>query len=437
MVRARPGPSCRRKRVHSNLRLRLFLEIGCLNLACELSATLGSCTHDANPTLLSHGLEPQTSRSPTDDTDRPITPTSSPPRWKPKGLVSPTKKIPRIPATPHHPRMDTFWDQGFIDDWNEEHSPKKQLFPDSNTNKSPSKRANSPTKRAEPSQTTVQRAAKKAFSESKQEVASSFLQELDERITKGRISELSASTGGVRIEWANKLNTTAGRANWRRETARKKGKDGVIISEEHKHHASIELSTKVIDDSHRLLNVIAHEFCHLANFMISGVTKNPHGREFKAWAAKVTEEFGDRGIEVTTRHSYDIDFKYVWECTECGSEFKRHSKSINTERHRCGSCKGELKQTKPVPRARPGKESDYQRFMKEQMRIIKEENPGSPQKDIMRMVASRWSQQEKAKGCKAVDDSSSVSPLSQTSGGENKVEGVTKSLDQLTIVDLT
>ena len=33
----------------------------------------------------------------------------------------------------------------------------------------------------------------------------------------------------------------------------------------------------------RLLNVIAHEYCHLANFMISGIKDNPHGKEFKEW----------------------------------------------------------------------------------------------------------------------------------------------------------
>lgn len=335
--------------------------------------------------------------------------------------------------------MDTFWDQEFIDEWNDEHSPKKQLFLPSTTNKSPSKKAGSPTKRTEPSQATIQRAAKKAFSESKHEMADKFLRELDERITEGKLSELSADTGGIRIEWTNKLNTTAGRAIWKRETIKSKGQDGDAPSVRYRHHASIELSTKVIDDTHRLLNVIAHEFCHLANFMVSGVTKSPHGREFKAWAARVTGAFGgDHGIEVTTKHAYDIDFKYVWECTACGLEFKRHSKSINLERHRCGVCKSELQQTKPVPRARPGKESEYQRFMKEQMRVIKEENPGSLQKDIMKMVATRWSQREKEKG-KDLGDGTPNSSSSQSSAGMSKdgIDGVSKGSGHLAMIDLT
>lgn len=166
----------------------------------------------------------------------------------------------------------------------------------------------------------------------------------------------------------------------------------------YKHHASIELAEKVIDDEHRLLNVIAHEFCHLANFMVSGITNNPHGKEFKAWAAQCSRAFGDRGIEVTTKHSYEIDFKYVWQCEGCGMEYKRHSKSINPERHRCGGCKGLLKQTKPVPRGSAKTAegtakkapNEYQLFMKEEMKRVREQNPGSPQKDIMRLVAGKW-----------------------------------------------
>lgn len=303
-------------------------------------------------------------------------------------------------------------------------------------------------KKGEPSQAAVQKATKKAFSQSKHEAADRFLQELDERVTKGQLSGLSASTGGIRIEWTNKLHTTAGRANWKRETIKNKAhaSDGgeTTVSVRYRHHASIELAEKVIDDQNRLLNVIAHEFCHLANFMVSGVTTNPHGREFKSWAAKVTREFGDRGIEVTTKHSYDIDFKYVWECTSCALEFKRHSKSIYPERHRCGACKSELKQTKPVPRGKPAKESEYQKFMKEQMKIIKKENPGIPQKDIMKLVASRWAQREKDKANGHEDDlTGSSTSFPQSRGGSSivsgkeKVEGMTKFMGDLTIVDLT
>lgn len=272
-----------------------------------------------------------------------------------------------------------FWNQEFVDEWNDIHSPKRLIL---------SPPAKSPRKMVSSKGNAIEREAKKVFEKNKHDLAENFLQELDDKITDGKLGEMALPTGGIKITWTNKLNTTAGRANWRRETLRSKQAEGSEIVR-HRHHASIELAEKVIGDEHRLLNVLSHEFCHLANFMISGVTSNPHGKEFKTWAAKCSQAFGHRGIEVTTKHSYDIDFKYVWECTNCAMEFKRHSKSVDPTRHRCGSCKGELRQTKPAPRG-TGKMSDYQNFMREHMKTVKEENPDSPQRDIMRLVAERW-----------------------------------------------
>ncbi|KAF5682652.1 HMG box-containing protein [Fusarium denticulatum] len=317
------------------------------------------------------------------------TPPSTPPKApKPRGLASPSKKI-QIPKTPHRPSMDAFWNQDFVNDWNDQHSPRKLILPP--VTKSPSKAS----QKKEPKKET-----KKSFESRKHALAESFLAELDREITKCRIAELAESTGGVKLVWTKTLNTTAGRASWRCETIRttRKTEDGQPIKI-FKHHASIELAEKVIDDENRLLNVMAHEFCHLANFMISGITTNPHGREFKAWAAKCSAKFGDRGIEVTTKHSYEIDFKYIWECEECGVEYKRHSKSIDTQRSKCGKCKGNLKQTKPVPRgAAAGKApSRYQAFVKEQMGVVRGENPGSPQKVVMKLIAQKWAKQEGGK----------------------------------------
>ncbi|KAK4231940.1 SprT-like family-domain-containing protein [Podospora fimiseda] len=332
-----------------------------------------------------------------DDDNVEATPPSTPPKLKPsqRSLPSPTK-LPRIPSTPHRVSSDIFWSQEFVDDWNDQHSPVKNLFPSkpssvtttTKPSKPPStkpsiKPASTP---AKPKPTSS--SSKKEFSSSKESLAKSFLHLLDTTITSSQLSQLSASTGGIHLIWTNKLSTTAGRANWKRIKS---------SSTQYTHHASIELSTKIISDPSRLLNVLAHEFCHLANFMISGITTNPHGKEFKLWAKKVTDKFGDsHGIEVTTKHSYEIDFKYVWSCEECQTDFKRHSKSIDTARHRCGVCKGVLKQIKPVPREGKG-ESEYQVFMKEEMKRVKSENKGIKQNEVMRIVALRWKEKKEGK----------------------------------------
>ncbi|PTB77145.1 hypothetical protein M440DRAFT_1437743 [Trichoderma longibrachiatum ATCC 18648] len=242
--------------------------------------------------------------------------------------------------------------------------------------------------------TSAKKQTKKLFEAKKTQLATDFLRQLDSRITHGKIGELTESTGGVKIVWSNTLKTTAGRANWKREAiiTKQTADSGTAGVKQYRHHSSIELSEKVIDDELRLLNVIAHEFCHLANFMINGITDNPHGKEFKAWAVKCSQVFASQGIRVTTKHSYEIDFKYVWACTACGCEYKRHSKSIDPKRHRCGACKATLEQTKPTPRQNPstGQLSGYQLFVKEQMKVVKSEHPTIPQKEIMGMIAEKW-----------------------------------------------
>jgi predicted SprT family Zn-dependent metalloprotease len=224
-------------------------------------------------------------------------------------------------------------------------------------------------------------AAKREFDEKKLSVAERFLKELDELVTGSEIHKLAAPTGGVRVVWTKTLNTTAGRANWKREIIRKKNQPSsqeeisaqfrggsstdVSFSASRstspghtiRHHATIELAEKVIDSEDRLLSTLAHEYCHLANFMISNVRDNPHGASFKAWAAKCRKAlashpvYGPYKIDITTKHSYEINFKYLWCCTQCGHEYGRHSKSVDPKKHRCSRCdKGLLVQVRPKPR---------------------------------------------------------------------------------------
>ncbi|MCJ1392393.1 hypothetical protein MMC18_005260 [Xylographa bjoerkii] len=353
-------------------------------------------------------FSPPRSRSPckTIEDERLVTPPPSP--SKPK-LQSPSKSRPRVPPSPHRPSLDAFWSQDIINDWNDQYSPRKtprprrlfsmeeedegNLSPSGSPRKSPLK---SPAKR---DKEAIKR--KKIFDQNKHVLASSFLEELDRTVADGQVASLAASTGGIRIIWSKKLNSTAGRANWKREAIRTKSGDGTTSSTTYRHHASIELAEKVIDDEDRLLNVLAHEYCHLANFMISNIKDNPHGKEFKEWAKKVSDAFAHRHITVTTKHTYAITYKYIWGCTVCGVEFKRHSKSIDPARHTCGSCKGKLVQVQPAPRG--GNEGDgkkvvsgYQAYVKEHYGRIKRENAAMGMGEIMG-VLGRGYREEKEK----------------------------------------
>jgi predicted SprT family Zn-dependent metalloprotease len=370
--------------------------------------------------VLSYSPTPTKNRSPckAPPLSRPVTPPLAPP--SPSKLVSPSKKKPTIPKAPDlHPSLNAFWNPEVVNDWNEKHSPSKPLVSPrkqkwredivkmmegialsddgSDTEDTPPSPTTSPRKKttaprspmkkpvltpgtSDPSVKEV-RAQRKAFSEQKHAIAESFLAELDTTISQGQISQLSKQTGGIKLIWSRTLKTTAGRANWRREQIRiRTGPLPTDYTTEIRHHCSIELAEKVIDDSERLYNVLAHEYCHLTTFMISNVRNNPHGAEFKSWGRKVSQAFASKGVEVTTKHSYAIEFKYVWECIECSYEFKRHSKSIDTSRHSCGKCKGRLVQTKPTPRqggkvdgeGKKGK-SEYQVFVKENFARIKKD----------------------------------------------------------------
>jgi predicted SprT family Zn-dependent metalloprotease len=249
------------------------------------------------------------------------------------------------------------------------------------------------------------RAQRKAFAEQKHAIASSFLTELDTTISRGRISLLTQQTGGIKLVWSRTLKTTAGRANWRREQIRiRTGPLPTDFTTEIRHHCSIDLAEKVIDDEERLYNVLAHEFCHLTTFMLSNVRNNPHGAEFKCWGRQATSAFAHKGVEVTTKHSYSIDYKFVWECVNCGYEFKRHSKSVDTSRHSCGKCKGKLVQTKPTPRAAGKDVSEYQVFVKANFARVKKEMESNGQSSqmgkVMEGVARDYREMKAAKATK-------------------------------------
>ncbi|KAL8873798.1 MAG: hypothetical protein Q9174_000784 [Haloplaca sp. 1 TL-2023] len=372
-----------------------------------------------------------------------IKPTMTPPTSPLKSkLTSPTKRH-CIPPSPHRPSIDAFWSQEVINDWNDQWSPQKTpksnykrglnsleedgdyLSPCETGRRSPSKT---------PSKTNNELAGKrKIFNQKKYGLATSFLEELDQTIVEGRIAELAHPTGGIQLVWSKKLQSTAGRANWRREAVCSKNTDGAQTVTKYRHHASIELAEKVIDDEDRLMNTIAHEYCHLLNFMISNVKDNPHGKEFKAWAKKCSTAFAHRGVNVTTKHAYEISYKYVWECSECGIEYKRHSKSIDPSRHSCGKCKAKLIQVKPTPRGEGKGISDYQKFVKEQYARVKKEKPELKMGEIMTVLGKEFRQSKARAKEIVVMEPVELGDVSVCDGEVEDLDSVVKELDSMSL----
>lgn len=316
---------------------------------------------------------------------RPRTPQATPLRNR--SSRSPTKDKARIPPTPHRESTDAFWSQELTNDWIDHHSPRKEKSSgrnlidqlrdfdlSDNEDSSPTSTTTTPTspqsrsksmspvkipsktalKKAEAEERRIAKARRLSFDNRKHDSARAFFEELDNAVSGGEIQRLARSSGGVAIVWSKTLQKTAGRALWSRDRYLV-AESGALPSVETKHAAKIELAERIIDDDYRLINTLAHEYCHLTAYMISKVTNNPHGPTFKAWARKCAEAMKDHPryggkINITTRHSYKIDYKYVWMCGGCKVTYGRHSKSIDPSRVSCGACRGRLEQIKPKPR---------------------------------------------------------------------------------------
>ena len=142
-------------------------------------------------------------------------------------------------------------------------------------------------------------------------------------------------------------------------------------------------------------------------------------------AKKCTAAFSHCGVEVTTKHSYDIDYKYIWECNSCGVEYKRHSKSIDPKKHRCGSCKAPLAQTQPVPRKTTA--SDYQLFVKEHFQRIRKEQGNGSHGAVMEAIGKLYRE-------KRLMESQSTTHASQDPASDD-INALIKDVDLITLDD--
>lgn len=171
-------------------------------------------------------------------------------------LKSPTKRD-RIPPSSCRSSIDTFWSQETIEDWKLQYTPKElpkspskvtphRLVEGNGDSEPPYKQLLRMAKKPSPKKHTLER--QRAFNVTRQDLATTFLQELDDTITNGQLASLAASTGGIKIRWSKTLQSTAGRANWKRESVRTKDCSENPGIKTYRHHASIELAEKVIDD---------------------------------------------------------------------------------------------------------------------------------------------------------------------------------------------
>ncbi|XP_078603011.1 uncharacterized protein LOC144877030 isoform X2 [Branchiostoma floridae x Branchiostoma japonicum] len=180
------------------------------------------------------------------------------------------------------------------------------------------------------------------------------------------------------VTWNNKMRKTAGFCY----TGRSKVNRSLLV-------ARIELSEKVCDSAERVRDTLIHELCHAATWVLNGV-KDGHGRYWQFWARKANQTHPSLPA-ITRCHTYAINTKFNYQCTECGYKLGRHSKSLDLDRQVCGYCRGRFqlvnKDGTPAKTRAPSK---FALFVKERYGSLKRENAGVPHKEVMRLLSAEF-----------------------------------------------
>ena len=221
------------------------------------------------------------------------------------------------------------------------------------------------------------------FEVRKHEIALRFLAELDEKVTEGRVAELCRCIGGLALKWNGRMTRRAGQTTVKRfdismvliihyfssnlcsRTSIVPANSLDLFSSlpfphststktQYLRVASIELSPTLITTEQRLYDTLGHEFAHIANMLVSGELRKPHGASFQHWARKVESKFGvSKGLVITNTHSYELQYKYEFKCVLCGHIYGYQRKSPKISRGAvCGrpGCRGALEQVDGAPK---------------------------------------------------------------------------------------
>jgi predicted SprT family Zn-dependent metalloprotease len=245
------------------------------------------------------------------------------------------------------------------------------------------------------------------FDKSRDNLASKTFAEFNQLAFENQLSS-------VKVEWSKKLNTTAG-------VTRMKGKLGDQYS--NTRVATIELATKVIENEEQLRSTLLHEMCHAAAWLVDGVHKPPHGKVFKQWASRSMKKITD--VEVMTTHDYHISYKFAWACTNarCNVVIKRHSKSVDPNKHCCGKCKNKLIEIEVPGKGedisnnaftpkKQRKTSEFALFVKKHSGNIREKlakerscSPKEvPQADVMKECGAEWQRRKQGSSSNPISE---------------------------------
>ncbi|XP_052431245.1 germ cell nuclear acidic protein isoform X3 [Carassius gibelio] len=151
-------------------------------------------------------------------------------------------------------------------------------------------------------------------------------------------------------------------------------------------YARIELSVKVCDSADRLRDTLVHEMCHAATWLINSV-RDGHGPFWRLYARKAMLAHPELPM-VSRCHSYDINYKFNYQCNRCKNTIGRHSKSLDTTKFVCALCTGQLVLLTP---SKPRAPTAFASFVKENYGSVRQDLAGQSHAEVMRKLSADFS----------------------------------------------
>ena len=94
---------------------------------------------------------------------------------------------------------------------------------------------------------------------------------------------------------------------------------------------------------HELLGTLAHEMIHQWQYDVLKRRPN-HGPDFQRKLEAIQRD----GLVLKGSHRLETMVealsRYAWQCTQCGSVYRRQRRTIRPRSHRCGRCSGPLRE---------------------------------------------------------------------------------------------
>ena len=152
----------------------------------------------------------------------------------------------------------------------------------------------------------------------------------------------------IQIQWSTRLTSSVGLF------VSDSGPRNQCVAAEIRHGSGrvIRLSLPLLYEQSldEIRDTLAHEMIHQWQFDVKKCNPS-HGREFR----RVMKIMNQDGLSITIYHMLTKKVEALssssWQCQKCGRVYYRRRKSLSSRTHRCGYCRGGLRE---VGQALPG-----------------------------------------------------------------------------------